>query len=308
VRGGRGTVHGPSRAAVRRVAGAVATVALVIAGLLALPALLQAQGTFGAGADAYPTAVPLGLPTAEPYGIATSPGAGFGQVPGWPASPTAQGLPGAQGAGASPVFTVRPAALDLSGAPRTAEVWVEGAPPAGGFQFELTYDPALAAVTAVDAGDWLSSTGGSVLLTPRFSGAGTLVIGGVATLPEGVPAPEGTGALAFVTLAPLAPGGPSSLGLGEGTLVGPSGDEIPAAAVPGSLTISAAMPEPALGEAVAQATALADELGVGSGLWPDLPDVQAYGAELVWLGFLALALSVVAIGWVLGRRPPASSR
>jgi hypothetical protein len=240
----------------------------------------------------------------SPFGGTTggAPGGAWpGAVPGLaPAAVATSGSGAADGA----VFLVRPARLDLSSGAAAVELWVDGAPDVVGFQLELSFDPALALVTAVEAGAFLSSTGGTVILTPGFADDGTLVMAGMATLAEGMPAPSGSGVLGTVTFAPITSGGPVPLALGAASLVGVGGEEVPVArTVGGEVVVSVPPSEAMQTEAVAQATALAEAMPGGG---PDLalPDLSEHASELIWLGLLLMACAVVAVGWLIGRRPP----
>jgi hypothetical protein len=207
----------------------------------------------------------------------------------------------------APVVMLRPAQVNLAGAPQTAEVWIESAPQVVGFQLELGYDASLVAVTAVDAGAFLSATGGTASLTPRFAEPGRLVLGADVTLSEDITAPSGVGVLATVTFAPLAAGGPAPLTLRDVSLTGAGGDTITVdRTVGGEVVVSVPPPAAVQTETVAQATAMAESLEGGGGFVPKLPDLSSIGGELVWLGLLAMALAVVVVGWLVGRRPTQS--
>jgi len=213
------------------------------------------------------------------------------------------------------VFAVAPGVLELRDTAGVVEIRVTGAPPFAGYQVEVGWDPDLVAVTSVAPGDLLSRAGETVF-TPRFVGVGRLALGEVLPAPSPAAAlPSGEGALAFVTFAPLGATAAAAVTLTDANLVGPAGEGMPAArTVAGQITVAAVPPEPQIQAAAAQATALATQLGhAGSGRaarWPaELPaveDLPRPGGNAIWLGLLALALLVVALGWYVGREPPGS--
>jgi hypothetical protein len=209
----------------------------------------------------------------------------------------------------TPSASVDPVELSLGAGPSVIEVSIDEAPQSQGYQFVLSFDASLVAVTAVEDGTFLTSEGGTGVLTLDFSEPGQ--VGVYATNPgatEGT-APAGAGSLARVTLAPLQAGGPASLGLSEVALVDLEGVVASVEDVRGgAVSVVQAPPESVPTEAAAQATALAaTSMGGGSsGLVPDLPDLGDLGtrnASAVWLGLLLLAVAVVLAGWLYGRRP-----
>lgn len=205
-------------------------------------------------------------------------------------------------------FFVSPPSLELREAAGVVEVRVAGAPPSAGYQFEIGWDPNVVAVTAVAPGDFLSSAGGTVF-TPRFLDEGRLVVGEVleGASPTSIQ-PSGDGALAYVTLAPLGTTGAAALTLSDANLVGPAGEGLPAAVTTGGeITVAVSAPEAQQTAALAQATALATELGVAPGApafaIPSMEDLPEPSSTGIWIGLLLLAALVVAAGWYVGREP-----
>jgi hypothetical protein len=215
---------------------------------------------------------------------------------------------GAAGQEGATVASIVPERLELLETAGVVEVRVTNAPASSGYQFELGWDPAVVAVTAVAPGDFLAR-GGETLFTPRFTGPGSMVVGEV--LPDAPAAdalPSGDGALAYVTLAPLAADTASALGLTDANLVGLGGEGIPiGVTVAGEAAVVGAPPAAQATAAVAQATALATELGSASPRLPveiaDLGEMELPEASstAIWLGLLGLALAIVGIGWFVGR-------
>lgn len=205
-------------------------------------------------------------------------------------------------------FSVSPPSLELREAAGVVEVRVAGAPPSAGYQFEIGWDPGVLAVTAVAPGDFLSSAGGTVF-TPRFLDEGRLVVGEVleGAPPSGVQ-PSGEGALAYVTFAPLGTTGAAAVTLADANLVGPAGEGLPAAVTTGGeVTVAVTAPEAQQTAALAQATALATQLGVAPGApafeIPSMEDLPEPSSTGIWVGLLFLAALVVAAGWYVGRDP-----
>jgi len=94
------------------------------------------------------------------------------------------------------------------------EVMIEEASDLGAFQFELAYDPSIVRVKETTLGDFLGSTGRSVVpLGPQVDErAGKVVFGAISF--GGGPGPDGRGTLAIVTL--MARGeGSAALDLGD---------------------------------------------------------------------------------------------
>jgi len=87
------------------------------------------------------------------------------------------------------------------------EVMIEGARDLGAFQFKLAYDPSIVGVEKTALGDFLGSTGRSVVpLGPQVDKeAGTVVFGAI-SFGTG-PGPDGRGTLAVVTLMARGEGG-----------------------------------------------------------------------------------------------------
>ena len=87
------------------------------------------------------------------------------------------------------------------------EVTIEGAEDLGAFQFELTYDPSIVRVQETALGDFLESTGHSVVpLGPEVDEeTGTVIFGAISF--GGGPGPDGRGTLAVVTLIARGEGG-----------------------------------------------------------------------------------------------------
>jgi len=87
------------------------------------------------------------------------------------------------------------------------EVMIEGARDLGAFQFELAYDPSIVQVKGVTVGDFLGSTGRSVVpLGPEVDEEAGRVIFGAISFGVG-PGPDGRGTLAVVTLTAREEGG-----------------------------------------------------------------------------------------------------
>ena len=84
---------------------------------------------------------------------------------------------------------------------------IEGARDLGAFQFELAYDPSIVQVKEVTVGDFLESTGRSVVpLGPEVDEETGTVIFGAISFGVG-PGPDGRGTLAVVTLMARGEGG-----------------------------------------------------------------------------------------------------
>ena len=87
------------------------------------------------------------------------------------------------------------------------EVMIEGAKDLGAFQFELTYDPSIVRVQETALGDFLESTGRSVVpLGPQVDNVAGKVAFGAISFGVG-PGPDGRGTLAVVTLTARGEGG-----------------------------------------------------------------------------------------------------
>ena len=87
------------------------------------------------------------------------------------------------------------------------EVMIEGAKDLGAFQFELAYDPSIVGVEKTALGDFLGSTGRSVVpLGPQVDEEAGRVVFGAISFGTG-PGPDGRGTLAVVTLMARGEGG-----------------------------------------------------------------------------------------------------
>ena len=87
----------------------------------------------------------------------------------------------------------------------TVTVMVDDALDLGSFQFDLVYDPSVIWVDDVTLGDFLGSTGRSVVsLIKMNNGAGTTTFGAFSFGDQ--PGPDGSGALALVRLKAVGPG------------------------------------------------------------------------------------------------------
>jgi hypothetical protein len=205
------------------------------------------------------------------------------------------------------VLSLAPEALSLGAEPSLLDVQVDGAPLVSAYEFELSFDSSVVAVTAIEDGGFLSATGGTVEFVPQFGANGTLIVRAeVSGLAAGDELPSGYGSLARVTLAPLAAGGPSPLGLARASLTGENGEAVAIGrTVGGEVTVVQTPPESVQTEAVAQATALAASLPTGGGtsLIPEMPDIGGASAEIIWMGLFVLAVAVAGAGWLIGRRP-----
>jgi hypothetical protein len=202
-------------------------------------------------------------------------------------------------------FVLDPTELSLGATTGSVTVQVDNAPPFQGYRFTLAFDDDLVAVTAVEDGGLLTSQGGLAVLELDLSKPGRLgVYATNPSLPDGT-SPAGGGALARITLAPLAAGGPSPMQIGDAALVDLDGVDVAVERLAsGTLSVVQTPPEAVQTEAVAQATALASSSAdTGSSLVPDMPDIGEYGSALIWLALLALAIAVVVVGWLWGRRP-----
>jgi len=105
----------------------------------------------------------------------------------------------------------------------------------GAFQFDLTYDPAIVQVDNITLGDFPGSTGRSVNpLGPKIQ-AGKAVYGAFSF--GDAAGPDGSGALATVTLKALA-GGQTPLGLGNVQVIDIGGARIQASTQGAAVTVS----------------------------------------------------------------------
>lgn len=76
----------------------------------------------------------------------------------------------------TPVVQFVPSLVQLGGAPVRIEVRVSGAPPTEAFEIEISYDAAIAIVTAAEPGGFLSSADGLAELEVREAEPGRLVL------------------------------------------------------------------------------------------------------------------------------------
>ena len=107
-----------------------------------------------------------------------------------------------------PRVTIEPAHSAVSlGETFAIEVMIEGAEDLGAFQFELAYDPSIVQVKEVTVGDFLESTGRSVVpLGPQVDNVAGKVAFGAISFGTG-PGPDRRGTLAVVTLMARGEGG-----------------------------------------------------------------------------------------------------
>jgi len=107
-----------------------------------------------------------------------------------------------------PRVTIEPAHSAVSlGETFAIEVMIEGARDLGAFQFELAYDPSIVQVKEVTVGDFLESTGRSVVpLGPQVDNVAGKVAFGAISFGTG-PGPDRRGTLAVVTLMARGEGG-----------------------------------------------------------------------------------------------------
>ncbi len=94
---------------------------------------------------------------------------------------------------------IEPASISVDpGETFSVTVAIENVTDLGGFEFELTYNPARLAATDVVTGPFLGSTGRAVIEVGPTYGTGSLSYGAI-SLPPPTEGPNGDGGLAFVT-------------------------------------------------------------------------------------------------------------
>jgi hypothetical protein len=99
-----------------------------------------------------------------------------------------------EGVVGTPVVEFVPSLLQLGGVPVRIVIRVSQAPPTQAFEIEISYDAAIAIVTAVEPGGFLSSVDGLAELEVREAEPGRLVLAG--EIPSPPEAPEGEDAVA----------------------------------------------------------------------------------------------------------------
>ena len=135
---------------------------------------------------------------------------------------------------------VNPAASSVElGAVFTIDIVIDGAEDLGGFEFDLTYDPAIVQVTDVSLGPFLGSTGRSTgTIGPEIDNTtGRVSFGAFSFGTE--PGPSGTGTLATITLS-AAGAGTSLLDLQNTQVTDTQGNlQTPVTEEDGTVTVAA---------------------------------------------------------------------
>ncbi len=154
---------------------------------------------------ATPTATASPTPTATPTATATTTTATPSPTATATQSPTPTATPG------TGYLWLEPPSQTVSsgGGPFTVDLNIQGVTHLGGFQVQITFDPAVVHVNSAVVGPFLGSTGRTVLPVPLGgptidNTAGTLDIGAVSFGANN--GPNGAGTLATITLAPQSVG------------------------------------------------------------------------------------------------------
>lgn len=110
----------------------------------------------------------------------------------------------------------------------------------GGFEFTLSFDPAIVHVESMTVGSFLTESGRSITpLGPEINN-----ITGIATFGAfsfgAQPAPSGSGPVAMISFSPVA-AGTSTLALSEAQLSDPVGNAIPVSVQEGSIVVLPAL-------------------------------------------------------------------
>lgn len=130
----------------------------------------------------------------------------------------AQAQPSAASPSKGPTLRFEPPSLALEAEAATVDLVVAGAQATTGFQSDILFDATVVAVTGVELGPWIGSTGRPVQpLGPNLEIPGRLVVGAVTA--GDMPAPTGDGVLVRITIAAVAPG-ESDLILANASLIG----------------------------------------------------------------------------------------
>lgn len=159
------------------------------------------------------------------------------------AAPTAR-LQGSAGL-ADPVIRLSPSSSTVDpGATFVIDVVVDNVVDLGGYDFTVTFNPAVVHVQNLALGPFLGSTGNQVApLGPSIDNTvGKVTFGGFTMPPNAAPGPSGTGTVAHLTLQAMAAGS-SALTFTKAVLTNTQATVLgPLTMTPGSVTVSGATP------------------------------------------------------------------
>lgn len=163
--------------------------------------------------------------------------------------------------------------VDANSGPFTVTFVVQNVTNLGGFEFTMTYDPAVVQVDSAALGGFLGSTGRTVFLVgPTIDNTAGLLHMGAASFGQQA-GPSGNGLLATITLTPQASGS-TSLGFQRLVITDVLGNPISAAAYGSSVTVRL----PLHGDLNADCVVDANDMDLLSARWHSTMSGQNYSA------------------------------
>jgi general secretion pathway protein D len=112
------------------------------------------------------------------------------------------------------------------------------------FQFDLAFDPSILQLLSISEGSFLPSAGSTIFIPGDIDNIGGTATSNADTLVGDIPGASGDGDLVDFTFLAIDTG-TSAVTLSNGLLFDSSFNDIPFTTVDGSVTVSAATPEPA---------------------------------------------------------------
>jgi len=191
------------------------------------------------------------------------------------------------------VIALAPQRLELGSGPGTLQLVLQGGPAPRAFAFTLRYESGVVAVTGVASGALFAPE-----VRRRADGEAHERLEVRVEVPAGAPMSSGGGPLALVTLSPLRAGA-GTVEVVDAWVEDADGQRLEAADVAAEVSVLDLAP-PVQTQTAQDQAAFAAQV-------PLTPEAVTEWT-LAWLGLLAAAIAVVAVGWVLGRRSGAALR